>query len=164
MQENIQNVDRELKRLEEDALPERSKGIQNPKSNVKNETIYSKVNNIRNNSSKEKILTKNKDTCKTNVLIPTSQGNNICISKEFEGQKTVFRSKAKKSLSDSTITEKKCYTNQLLRATNHFENNSDTDSSNNKDDIVYVQPDPLTRTVEIVSRDPTPSPPPPYAR
>lgn len=144
LQENIQNVDRELKRLEEDALPERSKGIQNPKSNVKNETIYSKVNNIRNNSSKEKILTKNKDTCKTNVLIPTSQGNNICISKEFEGQKTVFRSKAKKSLSDSTITEKKCYTNQLLRATNHFENNSDTDSSNNKDDIVYVQPDPLT--------------------
>lgn len=43
LQENIQNVDRELKRLEEDALPERSKGIQNPKSNVKNETIYSKV-------------------------------------------------------------------------------------------------------------------------
>lgn len=47
-------------------------------------------------------------------------------------------------MSDSTITEKKCYTNQLLRATNHFENNSETDSSNNKDDIVYVQPDPLT--------------------
>lgn len=43
LQENIQNVDRELKRLEEDALPERSKGIQNPKSNVKNEMIYSKV-------------------------------------------------------------------------------------------------------------------------
>ena len=43
LQENIQNVDRELKRLEEDALPERSKGIQNPKSNVKNEVIYTKV-------------------------------------------------------------------------------------------------------------------------
>lgn len=43
LQENIQNVDRELKRLEEDALPERSKGIQNPKSTVKNEMIYSKV-------------------------------------------------------------------------------------------------------------------------
>lgn len=63
---------------------------------------------------------------------------------ESEGQKTVFKSKAKKSLSDSSITEKKCYTNQLLRAANHFENNSDTDSSNNKDDIVYIQPDPFT--------------------
>lgn len=47
LQENMQNVDRELKRLEEDALPERSKGIQNPKSNVKNEVIYTKVSVLK---------------------------------------------------------------------------------------------------------------------
>ncbi|XP_033315816.1 uncharacterized protein LOC117214075 isoform X1 [Bombus bifarius] len=144
LQENMQNVDRELKRLEEDALPERSKGIRNPKSNVKNEVIYTKVNSIGDNYSKEKTLTKNRSTCKTNVSVPTSRGSNIYMYSESEGQKTVFKSKAKKSLSDSSITEKKCYTNQLLRATNHFENNSDTDSSNNKDDIVYIQPDPFT--------------------
>ncbi|KAF3425869.1 hypothetical protein E2986_09976 [Frieseomelitta varia] len=135
LQGNMQNVDRELKRLEEDALPERSKGTQNPKSNIKNEVIYTKVNNIRRNHSK------NRDTCKTNV--PISQDDNISIRRESEGQKTVFKSKAKKSLSDSSITEKK-YTNQLFCATNHFENNSDTDSSNNKDDIIHIQPDPLT--------------------
>ncbi|KAK1124639.1 hypothetical protein K0M31_006010 [Melipona bicolor] len=135
LQGNMQNVDRELKRLEEDALPERNKGTQNPKSNVKNEVIYTKVNNIRRNHSK------NRGTCKTNV--PISQDDNISICRESEGQKTVFKSKAKKSLSDSSITEKK-YTNQLFCATNHFENNSDTDSSNNKDDIIHIQPDPLT--------------------
>lgn len=47
LQENIQNVDRELKRLEEDALPERSKGIRNPKSNVKNEVMYTKVSVLK---------------------------------------------------------------------------------------------------------------------
>lgn len=47
LQENMQNVDRELKRLEEDALPERSKGIRNPKSNVKNEVIYTKVSVLK---------------------------------------------------------------------------------------------------------------------
>lgn len=90
------------------------------------------------------MLTKNKGTCRTNILVPISRGNNISMYKESEEQKTVFRSKAKKSLSDTSIIEKKCYTNELLRATNHFENNSETDSSNNKDDIAYVQPDPVT--------------------
>ena len=47
LQGNMQNVDRELKRLEEDALPEQSKGTQNPKSNVKNGVIYTKVSILK---------------------------------------------------------------------------------------------------------------------
>ncbi|KOC62566.1 hypothetical protein WH47_04227 [Habropoda laboriosa] len=144
LQENIQDVDRELKRLEEDALPEQTKGIQNDKSNIKNEKIYVNANSIRSNFSKDKLLTKNKDTSSINALDPISQDNNISIHKKSEGLKTVFRSKAKKSLSDSLITEKKCYTNQLLHATDYFENNSSTGSSNYRYDIVNVQPDPLT--------------------
>ncbi|CAK9828776.1 hypothetical protein ANTRET_LOCUS6236 [Anthophora retusa] len=144
LQENMQDVDRELKRLEEDALPERAKGIQTDKSNVKNEKIYVNVNSIANNFSKDKLLTKSKGTCSTNALDPISQDNNISMHKESDGLKTVFRSKAKKSLSDSSITEKRCYTNRLVHATDYFENNSDTDSSNYRDDMINVQPDPLT--------------------
>ncbi|CAL7941645.1 unnamed protein product [Xylocopa violacea] len=142
LQENVQDVDSELKRLEDDALPERSKGIQVQKPSVTNEMTYTRENTNRSNS-KQKALVKNKGTHDF-VLPQTSQGNNISARKESEGLKIVFRSKAKKSLSDTSLTEKKIYTNQLLRATNDFENNSHTDSSNNRDDVIYVQPDPFT--------------------
>lgn len=47
LQGSMQNVNRELKKLEEDALPERSKGTQNPKSNVKNDVICTKVSILK---------------------------------------------------------------------------------------------------------------------
>lgn len=46
--------------------------------------------------------------------------------------------------------QKKRFANQLLRATNHFENNSDSGSSNNRHDIVCIQSDPVT-TQKVLS-------------
>ena len=59
LQENILDVDRELKRLQEDALPERNKGIH--KSGIKREKIYIEANQTKFNSPKEKLLIKDKD-------------------------------------------------------------------------------------------------------
>ncbi|XP_076757889.1 uncharacterized protein LOC143427544 isoform X2 [Xylocopa sonorina] len=142
LEENVQDVDSELKRLEDDAIPERSKGIQIHKPDDKNQVTYRRENTNRSNS-KQKVLVKSKGTSDF-VLPQTLRGNDISACKESEGLKIVFRSKAKKSLSDTSVVEKKIYTNRLLRATNHFENNSHTDSSNNRDDVIYVQPDPFT--------------------
>ncbi|XP_017892849.1 uncharacterized protein LOC108632663 isoform X2 [Ceratina calcarata] len=149
LQENMQDVDRELKRLEEDALPERTKGTrETQKCDDKNETIYTKVDSNENDCSKAIASTKNKHGKSTNANVSTrtmSRANDISTRKESEALKIVFRSEAKKSLSDSSFTEKRSYTNQLLRATNDFANNSDTDFSNYRDDdVIYVEPDPFT--------------------
>ncbi|XP_029048858.2 uncharacterized protein LOC114878806 [Osmia bicornis bicornis] len=141
LQENILDVDRELKRLQEDALPERNKGIH--KSGIKREKIYIEANQTKINSPKEKLLVKDKGNKSTNVLIPILQ-EDVSNCKDSERLKKVAKSKTKKSLSDSLIMQKKCYTNELLRATNQFENNSNSDSSNNRDGIIYIQPEPLT--------------------
>lgn len=45
LQENILDVDRELKRLQEDALPERNKGIH--KSGIKREKVYIEVSSFK---------------------------------------------------------------------------------------------------------------------
>ncbi|XP_076392890.1 uncharacterized protein LOC100879765 [Megachile rotundata] len=143
LQENIQDVDTELKRLQEDALPERNKRIHNNKSGIRREKIHIEANQSKSDSPKEKLLIKDKSNAGTNVSIPISREDNVSPYKESEGFKKISRSKTKKSRSDSLIMQKKYYTNELLRATNHFENNSDSDSSNNKDDVVYIQPDPF---------------------
>ncbi|XP_043251949.1 uncharacterized protein LOC122397118 isoform X1 [Colletes gigas] len=142
-QENMQDIDTELKRLREDALPECNKGICSCKFNNKTEkTTYVEANSVRDDSEKQKFLIKDKDTNNTDIQIPILQGN-VSNCKETEGTKRGFKSKAKISLSDPVITQKKHYTSQLLHTTNHFENNSDSDLSNNRSDIVCVQPDPL---------------------
>lgn len=43
LQENIQDVDRELKRLQDDAMPEQNKRIYDPKSNIRNEITRADV-------------------------------------------------------------------------------------------------------------------------
>ena len=144
LQENIQDVDRELKRLQDDALPEQNKRVYDPKSSVRNEVARADANSIRNNIPKEKFSRKNKNAHGTNVLIPVSQEDNVPNCKESDRSKKVCRLRVKKSLSDPSITQKKRFTNRLLCAANHFENNSDSDSSNNRDDIVPIQPDPVT--------------------
>lgn len=99
---------------------------------------------MRNNFPKEKFSRKNESTRGTNILIPVSQEDNALNCKESDGSRKVCRLRPKKSLSDPSIAQKKRFTNRLLRAANHFENNSDSDSSNNRDDIVRIQPDPVT--------------------
>ncbi|XP_076244100.1 uncharacterized protein LOC143185197 [Calliopsis andreniformis] len=148
--ENMQDVDRELKRLEEDALPERKKGIHTHKPYVKNEEPCAEEKNTRNTSPKEKLLTKSKNTYGTSTLVQLSQEDNVPDRKDLEGPKSDCRLKPKKSLSDPSITQKKRYTNQLLHATNDFENNSDSDSSDSRHDIVRVQSDPVT-TQKVLS-------------
>ncbi|XP_033343027.2 uncharacterized protein LOC117230063 isoform X2 [Megalopta genalis] len=146
IQENIQDVDRELKRLQEDALPERNKGICNCKLNNRNENITSvESNSVRNNSANHKLQRKNKGAYDTNILIPISQ-EDITDYQDFKTSKTMLKPRTKKSLSDSSIIQKNLYTGQLLQATNHFENDSDSDSnlSDNRMDVVHVQADPFT--------------------
>ncbi|XP_053997642.1 uncharacterized protein LOC128886615 [Hylaeus anthracinus] len=140
LQENIQDVDRELKRLREDALPERNKGTRSCKSNNKHE----KSTPIENSFPKEKLEVKDKNRNNTNIQIPILQEDIVSNYKETEESRRSFKSKAKISLSDPLITHKRHYTNQLLHTTDNFENNSDSDSSNNRNDIVHVQPDPFT--------------------
>nr|XP_033343023.1 uncharacterized protein LOC117230063 isoform X1 [Megalopta genalis]XP_033343024.1 uncharacterized protein LOC117230063 isoform X1 [Megalopta genalis]XP_033343025.1 uncharacterized protein LOC117230063 isoform X1 [Megalopta genalis]XP_033343026.1 uncharacterized protein LOC117230063 isoform X1 [Megalopta genalis] len=146
IQENIQDVDRELKRLQEDALPERNKGICNCKLNNRNENITSvESNSVRNNSANHKLQRKNKGAYDTNILIPISQ-EDITDYQDFKTSKTMLKPRTKKSLSDSSIIQKNLYTGQLLQATNHFGNDSDSDSnlSDNRMDVVHVQADPFT--------------------
>ncbi|XP_076647974.1 uncharacterized protein LOC143356298 [Halictus rubicundus] len=147
IQENMQDVDRELKRLQEDALPERNKGICNCKLNNRNENITSvEPSSIQNCSLRQKMPAIDKAAYDSNILIPISQANNITDYQDFKTSKKITKSRTKKSVSDSSITHKKHYTDQLLRATNRFEDDSDSDSnlSNSRTDTVCVQADPLT--------------------
>ncbi|XP_078045951.1 uncharacterized protein LOC144474688 isoform X3 [Augochlora pura] len=146
IQENIQDVDRELKRLQEDALPERNKGICNCKLNSKNQNITNvEPSCIRNNSPNHKLQKKNKSTYDTNILIPISE-QDITDHQDVKTSKKMLKSGTKKSLSDSSIIQKSLYTGQALQETNRFENDSDSDSnlSDNRMDIVHVQADPFT--------------------
>ncbi|XP_015437381.1 PREDICTED: uncharacterized protein LOC107192599 [Dufourea novaeangliae] len=144
LQENIQDVDRELKRLQEDALPERNKGICNHKSNNRNgKAPNTELNSKKNNSLKETAQIKDKGIHKANPVIPMLQEDNILNYKDSEESKKVLRSRTKKSVSDPFIIQKKHYTNQLLRATNHFESDSDSESSSDRTNTVHVQADPL---------------------
>ena len=144
LQENIQDVDRELKRLQDDALPEQNKRMYDPKSNIRNEVTRADANNVRNNVPKEKFSRKNENARCNDISIPVSRADNVPDRKESDGSRKVCRLRPKRSLSDPSITQKERLTSRLLRAANRFENNSDSDSSNNRDDIVRIQPDPVT--------------------
>ncbi|XP_031835741.1 uncharacterized protein LOC116428343 isoform X2 [Nomia melanderi] len=148
LHDNMQDVDRELKRLQEDTLPERNKGICICKSNNRDEnTANIKTNSIQNYSPKQKSQIRDRNECDANILIPITQEDNVTNCQDPKAFKKVLRSKTKKSVSDSSIIRKKHYTNQFLRATNHLiENDSDSDMdlSNDKIDTVHIQADPLT--------------------
>ncbi|KYN19944.1 PREDICTED: uncharacterized protein LOC108761088 isoform X1 [Trachymyrmex cornetzi] len=145
LDEGMREADKELKKLETNILPDEVRKDYNKTGN--NQKRKSKVNNIRDSTSKKVPIMKDTGTGSTNLLLTIPEEDNA-PAYERRHQSEDFKSYARKSRSGHVIPRKKQSSRQLHHATNGTEYNSSPESSARHngiaDGVIYVRPDPFT--------------------
>ncbi|XP_015605096.1 uncharacterized protein LOC107272446 [Cephus cinctus] len=147
LRDNFKEVDRELMRLEEDALPERRK---RPSSSVNENVQDFQVQGTRVESPKEVPVMKDSDTGSTNILLTIPEEENILSTykKGLESRQECRLNNANRiSSSDHRIIRRKDRTRTILHAIDDSEYNSSPelspDLASDPDDLVDVRADPI---------------------
>ncbi|XP_020278342.1 uncharacterized protein LOC109852014 isoform X2 [Pseudomyrmex gracilis] len=139
LDEGMKEADKELRRVELDTLPDRSRKECGKTSN--NKKKRTKVNNIRDANWKKMPIMKDMGTGSTNLLLTIPEEENACVHQRRLESGNV-KSYTRKSC--SALSQKKRFSKQPYHATNGVEYNSSPENSARCNGVIYIRPDPFT--------------------